>query len=179
MSGTPTYVTWVTMRRRCNNKNFAQYPSYGGRGISVCARWDDFENFLADMGYRPDGLTLERIDNDGDYAPDNCRWATHKEQCNNRRSSRLIEMDGETKTLAQWCEDLGVSYGLVSMRIRLGWSEEDALKERPKKFTYVELDGDRMTVNKAAKYLGLSPRAVYARIGRGWTVLEALGIEER
>ncbi|MFA5252819.1 MAG: hypothetical protein WC454_09595 [Phycisphaerae bacterium] len=86
-SQTPTYQCWAAMLRRCRNKNTKDYPGYGGRGISVCERWLKYENFLADMGERPLGLTLDRINNDGNYEVNNCRWATHKEQAQNRRKA--------------------------------------------------------------------------------------------
>jgi hypothetical protein len=85
----PLYRTWVNMRQRCNNRSDGNYGRYGGRGIKVCGRWDDFENFLADMGERPEGMTLDRIDNNGDYEPDNCRWATWDEQNNNKTQSGI------------------------------------------------------------------------------------------
>ena len=84
---TPEYRTWLNMGNRCRNPKNDHYKYYGGRGIVVCERWKNFENFLADMGPKPNGLTLDRIDNDGNYEPQNCRWATHTEQRHNRRDS--------------------------------------------------------------------------------------------
>jgi hypothetical protein len=86
LSGTPIYQAWATMIQRCENPKANQFKDYGGRGIKVCVRWHDFALFFQDMGPRPPGLTLDRIDNDGDYAPGNCRWSTRKEQMANRRT---------------------------------------------------------------------------------------------
>lgn len=85
--GSPTYLSWKSMKARCSNRNSPDYSGYGGRGISYDPRWESFEIFLADMGVRPDGLTLDRINNDEDYGPSNCKWSTPKEQANNRRDN--------------------------------------------------------------------------------------------
>lgn len=111
---------------QCQNKRWARY---GGRGIQVCASWHDFKNFFADMGDRPPGMTIERIDNDGPYSKSNCRWADLKEQANNRSNSRLIEHNGETLTLAQWAERLGMAWETLDNRLRDGWSVARALTE--------------------------------------------------
>jgi hypothetical protein len=102
---------------------------YGGRGIKVCQRWSDsFENFLADMGIRPTGTTIERIDNNGDYTPENCRWAPEAEQARNRRSTIMIERDGVTKCVKDWCEELGLNVDRIYGRIRRGESPSEALR---------------------------------------------------
>ena len=116
------------MRQRCNNQDDSHYPDYGGRGIKICKRWDKFEAFETDMGPQPDGTSLDRIDNEGGYTPDNCRWATAKTQARNRRGNFLITADGATRTAAEWSERLGGNLQLVQCRVRqLGWSEEDAV----------------------------------------------------
>lgn len=106
---TRAYWVWRTMRARCENKRSPHYPGYGGRGIRVCDRWSSFEVFRADMGDPPKGLSIERIDNDGNYEPDNCRWASSKEQANNRRDNRWLQYGSETKTLTAWALHFGVT----------------------------------------------------------------------
>jgi hypothetical protein len=128
MSDTKEYHSWRAMVARCTNKKLPDYDRYGGRGIKVCDRWlNSFENFYTDMGDRPPGMTLDRIDNDGDYTPENCRWATWREQSRNRRDNRLIE----GKSMVEWCEDNDLSYDAVGYRLhrllRNGMSDEDAV----------------------------------------------------
>lgn len=123
------YVIWRNMRARCTNPTDVGFHKYGGRGIAVCAPWlDDFVNFLADMGRCPGpSHSIERIDNDGNYEPGNCRWATPKEQANNRRSSRYLTFNGEVATMTQWAERVGLKVATLHARLKAGWSEERAL----------------------------------------------------
>lgn len=131
----PEYGVYRTMLSRCCNPNVSKYADYGGRGIEVCERWcgeGGYERFLADMGRRPaGGYSLERENNDGPYAPDNCRWSTAREQCNNRRSNRVIEHRGRKLTLAEWARETGIAYGTLQTRIdELGWPVAKALGTR-------------------------------------------------
>lgn len=121
------YITWKNMIRRRTNPNGKDYPNYGGRGIKVCDRWSDFQNFLEDMGPRPEGMSLDRKDPNGHYCPENCRRATDKEQCNNRRCNRLITAFGRTQTRAQWAEEIGIPYFTLRARLDAQWPTEKAL----------------------------------------------------
>lgn len=122
------YYLWFEIRSRCLNKNSKSYKNYGGRGISICSRWESFENFIADMGKRPTpDHSIDRIDNDGDYEPDNCRWATRRQQANNKRSNVNLTMNGETKTIAQWVRKTGFDHSTIRRRIKMGWPVEKIL----------------------------------------------------
>lgn len=127
---TPEWSAWAALRARCYVKTHKQYKNYGGRGIAVCERWHTFDNFLEDMGKRPDkGYSIDRIDNSKGYEPGNCRWATTTEQNNNMRTNRRVSYNGEELTLAQWCKKLHISRGLwIAPLQRLG-SHEKALEE--------------------------------------------------
>lgn len=126
-SSSPTYMSWRSMINRCANKNARDYPCYGGRGVTVCDRWKDFRNFYIDMGDRPKGMTLERNDVDGPYAPHNCVWATAKRQARNRRDSRMLTVNGQTLNVCDWAEQFGVGRSTIVERLRRGWSEHDAV----------------------------------------------------
>lgn len=121
----PTYTSWTKMRGRCGNKRSHKYPSYGGRGIKVCERWQSFDAFLADMGERPAGHTLDRIDNDGDYSPENCRWATPKAQQVNQARTKFVTFRGQSHPLATVADRLGVSWATLNYRVGAGWPEDD------------------------------------------------------
>lgn len=114
------------MRARCNCVTDSDYAGYGGRGISVDAEWDEFPNFFRDMGPRPEGGSIDRIDVNGNYGPDNCRWADKYEQANNRRSNHLIEWNGEKKTLQQWCNEIGIEPSKVRYRLKVGFPLDKA-----------------------------------------------------
>jgi len=122
-----SYWSWANMIQRCNNKTRDCYQNYGGRGISVCRRWLKFENFFADMGERPEGTTLDRIDNDGNYEFGNCRWATPKQQNRNQRGNINVTLEGKTQCLSVWTRALNLPYDTIRHRIRRGWEPAKAL----------------------------------------------------
>lgn len=121
------YRIWTQMKARCNNPKTVHYDRYGGRGIKVCPAWEDFNAFLADMGHPPEKHSLERVDNNGPYSPENCRWATRKEQANNTARNIYMTHEGVTLSLMQWSEKSGVSYSTILGRHRLGWEPERVL----------------------------------------------------
>lgn len=113
---------------RCENPKCKAYPSYGERGITICSRWKVFENFAADMGPRPSpGHSVDRINNDGNYEPGNCRWATRAEQQNNMRCNVILSINGDSKTAAQWSRELGIDQNIIRSRVKMGWSDEKIL----------------------------------------------------
>ena len=127
-TGTRTHRIWLGMMARCYNPNRPAYPDYGGRGILVCDRWHDFTTFLADMGVAPAGMTIERIDNDQSYVPENCKWDTQKMQARNRRSNHLVTFNGETRCIAEWAELTGIPVHTLKRRILYGtYSIEESL----------------------------------------------------
>lgn len=130
MFGTRIYGIWHGIKTRCENSHNANYKNYGGRGINVCEEWREFEPFYEwalSNGYK-EGLTIERVDVNGNYEPSNCRWATVKEQMNNKRNNHLITYNGETKTVSQWAEELGINRETIYTRLSRGWSEGRALE---------------------------------------------------
>jgi hypothetical protein len=129
ISKMPEFAIWAHIKQRCLNKKHHAYKSYGGRGITVCDRWQkSFKNFLEDMGQRPSKEhSIERSDNDGHYEPSNCVWATRKQQMNNRRCCKKLELNGKILTQKQWADKLGVSQTAIYTRLKGGMSVEQAL----------------------------------------------------
>lgn len=125
---TREYGIWTAMRSRCNNPNRKAYKSYGGRGIKICERWSSFEAFIEDMGKAPsDEHSIDRIDNDAGYSPDNCRWATQLEQNQNTRKTVLVTHNNETHCMNEWCRRLGVGHSTIVRRMRRGMTFAQAV----------------------------------------------------
>jgi hypothetical protein len=125
---TRVYQVWADMVRRCTNPACDSYANYGGRGISVCHEWRNFENFYADMGDAPEGLSIERNDVNGDYEKSNCRWATNAEQMLNRTCSRFVVVDGERMVVAAAARRYGISETTLIARLNRGWADDKAAK---------------------------------------------------
>jgi hypothetical protein len=164
---------WRSMHNRCYNNNQKSYRNYGGRGVGVDERWHGkagFEAFVRDMGPRPIGASIERNDNDGNYSPDNCRWASKTEQAKNKRNNRWITANGETKHLADWARHLGCNPAAILARIQTGMSEAEAVTkpvpERPNaKLTmqdaeYVRETYPMKTAQALAKELSVSKKTI-------------------
>jgi hypothetical protein len=118
---TSVYISWQSMKTRCTNSSHKHYHRYGGRGISYDPRWETFENFYADMGDKPKGYTLERIDNSKGYSKDNCKWASRKEQLRNTISTVLLTYKGKTQCMLDWSKETGISYATIRSKLKLGW----------------------------------------------------------
>jgi len=128
LTDSPEHLAWMRMRARCSNAKLVGYKNYGGRGISVCERWMLFENFLSDMGLRPSPKhSIDRINNDGNYEPSNCRWAERSVQIRNRRMTKMLTFQGQTMCVTDWENKLGFPVGTIRKRISLGWSQHDAM----------------------------------------------------
>jgi len=124
-SSTREYKTWSWMKARCLQKKSGNYKYYGGRGIKVCDRWMVFENFLEDMGKQPERSSLDRIDSNGDYTPENCKWSNKEEQMNNTRRNTQITYKSKTQTLAQWSRETGIPVGIILKRLKSGMDYAD------------------------------------------------------
>lgn len=183
LSKTPEYKVWAAMLDRCKNPEHHAFARYGGRGITVCDRWkDSFENFLSDMGKRQSSAeSLDRIDNNGPYDPENCRWTDSKTQ--NRNTSRVVDLTlkGRTQSIAGWAEELGISHAVIWHRLnKLGWSVEDALTIKHgkaynwrgtlhKDAAQYEFNGQSKSLTEWAQELGVRRATLATRLKRGWS----------
>lgn len=166
-------IIWKNMRQRCHNLNHPYYRNYGGRGITICGEWQSFnvfEQWAYANGYN-DGLTIDRIDNNGNYEPNNCRWVTMKVQCNNKRDNRLIALNGKTQTVSQWADELGINYGVVRNRLHKGLPLEKVFENKDlrvaDKITY---RGKTQTVAEWARETGIDRKNISRRLARGWSL---------
>lgn len=182
MSGTKPYRTWAALKNRCFNTRSTKYPIYGGRGITVCERWlgeNGFINFYADMGDPPSPThSIDRIDVNGNYCPENCRWATPREEACNTRDNLLYTMDGKTQCLSLWLDDSKIGRTTVQLRLALGWSLQDALtippqKKKSSKLAEIEYLGRTQSLYEWAKELSKPYTLIYGRLQRGWSVEKA------
>ena len=166
MYGTPTYRSWASMKQRCNNPNNDRYESYGGRGIKHIKKWRLFEGFLEDMGERPNGKSLDRINNDKGYMKANCKWSTPIEQSNNTRYNKLINWKGKIQSISEWERELGLISGVLYSRLNRGWALERAMIAESITEENLTYKGKTLSISAWAKYLGITRGALYCRIHR-------------
>lgn len=169
------FKSWDAMMQRCYRESDRCFPIYGGRGILVCERWHNFFAFREDMGPRPNGHSLDRINPDGNYEPSNCRWATLKDQARNKRNNRRIELNGETRTLIEWGEAHGVSPDIISHRLASGWTKERAITTQARR-GYRQYSGFGKTqgARQWADEYGYPCQVILDRMRSGWTIERAV-----
>lgn len=166
---------WKQMHRRCCSEKDQRFSRYGARGIRVCEEWSDFEVFekwALENGYTH-GLSIDRKDNDGPYAPWNCRWATPKEQANNTSRNRKVSFSGETHSVSEWSDITGIPASALTKRLRSGWSAEKALTY-PIRQNLIEHNGETRSLAEWSRITGLSENTISRRIRRGWPVEKSL-----
>ena len=180
--GTSIYKVWANMIQRCNNPDSSYYHRYGARGIKVCDSWLKFENFYKDMGDNPRGFCLERVDNNGDYCPENCKWVSPKEQARNRETSVEVTYNGKTQCIAAWEEELGFNHGTLWTRLySYNWTIEKAMTAPVKETNRVPVTafGKTQSLTKHAKEYGLGLTTVQARLARGIPLEQALTMDKK
>lgn len=199
MTRTTEYTIYHGIKQRCFNVKDESYPAYGGRGITVCARWvESFKNFIADMGMRPSkNHSIDRIDNDKGYSPDNCRWATNKVQSRNKRSNRIYTVDGITCTVMDHCLRLGLDHATVSSRIKRGYTLEESFTHarKPRRINGRQVGGKnninsykgvvkskkskkfeaRIYLNQKSTYIGVYPTKEEAALAYNEAALKHFG----
>jgi len=183
----PLYSTWEGIIARCYNPNFSTYYLYGARGITVCDEWrHSFPNFLESMGPTwKEGLSIDRKHPDDNYSLETCKWSTPKEQANNRRNNVRYEINGETKTLAQWCEQYQIPPNTIQSRRKRGWSIEEAIttpaakQDRSEKVGSLTFNGKTQSVAEWSKETGIPVNTIYMRRKNDWPVEKILTTPNR
>lgn len=172
------YDIWRGMKKRCYLKSNQNYKNYGARGVAVCDKWlnpDEFYKWSINNGYA-DNLTIDRINNDGNYEPSNCRWVDIKAQQNNKRNNKYITYKGETKTMSEWAKTLNINYKLLKSRLVSGWEFERAISTPNKSIGKFTVNGEINTARYFAKKYDVPEVTVYDRLKRGLSIEEALNI---
>ena len=196
-TNTPTWRSWISMVQRCTQEGEPQFSDYGGRGITICDRWlhgdgtrGGFECFLADMGERPQGHSLDRFpDVNGNYEPGNCRWASRTQQSRNRRDTLFLTHAGETRPLVEWAERQGLPMSRVHGRLHNGWSKAQAVGFAPppsrmspadrKNARLITHAGETMTLGQWATRAGTTSAHICTRLNRGWSMADALTLPKQ
>ena len=173
--GTKIYGIWAGITTRCYNTKDSSYKSYGARGIKMADEWrHDPVRFHQDVGDPPEGMTLDRIDVNGDYTPSNVRWATYKEQANNKRNNVRLTHEGVTKTLTEWAEAIGMSPSGFRDRLKVMTLGEAITKPNTPKNVKHTLMGENKTINEWAEYAGIEPKTLRQRLKDGWPLEKAI-----
>lgn len=173
MTKTRIYTTWQNIKKRCDDPNSKSYDIYGGRGISYDKRWNKFENFYEDMKEcYSDHLTIDRINSNGDYTKENCRWVDRETQANNTRSNRYVQYNGDTLSVANLCKKYGFNYDIVRARLLRGETLENAVK--PIERETLNFHGEVKTVTEWAELNGMTYYQLKKRLMRGWTIERAI-----
>ena len=174
----PLYEMWRCMKRRCSDPSFRGYQYYGGRGITVCDRWKkSFLTFVADMGPKPPGHTIERIDNEKGYGPDNCKWATPRENCRNKRNNVRLTANGKTQVMAAWVDESGLPTSTIAQRVSRGWSAQKAVTapRNPNGRRLVTANGKTQSISAWSRETGLRIDTISKRLCEyGWTEARAV-----
>lgn len=172
LSNTREYKIWKGIRKRCLNPKAPHFNRYGGRGITICERWSKFENFIQDMGMAPSSShSIDRMNNDGNYCPENCRWATAEQQIRNSTKAKKVTHKGITKCITEWAIEFGIDPGLMMERLRRGFSFEEAIDPKTKERRdgiYIQAFGERLSLTEAAIKYQIKRRTLCERIRSGW-----------
>lgn len=173
LHGTRLYKIYHHMKQRCYDSGNSRYKNYGGRGIKICQEWlSDFKNFYnwaLENGYK-ENLSIERIDVNGNYCPENCKWIPMIEQYKNKTNNIIVEYKGEKKILSEWCKELNLRYSIVHRRLNDGWDVEKAFFKPTSKYKLYDYNGKKITTKDISKITGLTIKNIQLRFSRGWNI---------